>query len=217
MININFYFLYKYLGYEMYFYTLKRIDSIFNNEKILFIVENFRYLIFIDIFIFLLHIIKPSFLLSGFLLSLFGEFIQIWSFASLEKNTTLAFRGPYSLTRNPMYIGRFFLLFGIVLLVGEIWIIIVFVMIYYFYVTNRVRREEKRLLEIFQEDYQSYCSTVKRFVPSFKHANLKSLIYFNRNLFLRNNGHWNLLGFLFLYFFFYVFILFREIFIKGYA
>ena len=193
----------------MYINITGRINSIFNNERIRALLVDFRYPICFALFILILPQIKPAFLFPAFLVSLFGELIQVWSFASLEKNRTLVCRGPYSLVRNPMYIGRFFLLLGCVLLVGEIWIIIVFLMAYYFYVTNRVRREETRLLEIFQDEYRSYCSKVKRFVPSFKHTNLKSLSYFKWNLFLRNNGHWNLLGFLFLYLFFYFFILFR--------
>jgi len=194
----------------MYANIASRINSTFNNERIRALLVDFRYPICFALLILILPQIKPEFLFPAFLVSLFGELMQMWSFASLEKNRILAFRGPYSLTRNPMYIGRFFLLLGGVLLVGEIWIIIVFVIFYYFYVTNRVRREETSLLETFQDEYRSYCSKVKRFVPSFTHANLKSMIYFNWNLFLRNNGHWNLLGFLFLYVFFFFFILFRS-------
>ena len=186
-----------------------QINSTFNNERIRTLLEDLRYPLCFAFLFLILPQIRTTFLLPAFLVSLFGELIQVWSFASLDKNSTLSFRGPYSLTRNPMYIGRFFLLLGGVLLVDEIWIIIVFVIIYYFYVTNRVRREETRLFEIFQEEYQSYCSQVKRFLPSFKHVNLKSLIYFNWNLFLQNNGHWNLSGFFFIYFFFYLFILFK--------
>jgi hypothetical protein len=172
-----------------------RVNIFLNNEKIRTHLVNFRYPICFALFILILPQIRPAFLLPAFLVSLLGELIQVWSFASLDKNRSLACRGPYSLTRNPVYIGRFLLLLGVVLAASEIWIIIVFMIIYYFYVTNRVRREERRLLKIFQEEYQSYCSKVKRFTPSFKSANVTSIMYFKLNLFLKNSGHLNLFGF----------------------
>lgn len=188
---------------------VSRINSTFNNKRIRTFLVNFRYPIsFVFLFLILFNI-KAVFLLPAFLVSLFGEMIQVWSFASLDKNTSLAIRGPYCLTRNPMYIGRFFLLLGGVLLFGEIWIVIVFVIIYYFYATNRVKREETKLIEIFQEKYQSYCSRVNRFVPSFKDVDFKSLAYFKWNLLLKNNGHKNLLGFFLAYLLFYCFVLFK--------
>ena len=47
---------------------------------------------------------------------MFGQLIQTWCFASLVKNWQLTERGPYLMCRNPMYIGRYFLILGFVLL-----------------------------------------------------------------------------------------------------
>jgi len=186
-----------------------RINLVFNDQKIRTFMVNIRYPIGFALFILILPHMRPDLLFPGFLVSLFGELIQVWSFASLDKNRTLAFRGPYSLTRNPMYLGRFFLLLGVVSTVGKIWIISIFVMFYYFYVTNRVKREEARLLNIFQDKYRSYCVNVKRFTPSLKYAKLKYIIYFKWQLLIKNNGHWNLFFFIFVYFIFYFFVLFK--------
>ena len=133
--------------------------------------------------------------------------IQIWSFASLDKNRKLATRGLYSLIRNPMYIGRFFLLAGCLLLINKIWIILAFAVVYFFYMINRVRREEVKLRETFGEEYESYCSRVNRFIPSFRRINLKFLLYFKWDLLVQNNGHWNSAGVLSIYLFFYLFTL----------
>ena len=134
---------------------------------------------------------------------MFGELIQVWCFATLDKNRTLAVKGPYSLTRNPMYIGRFFLLLGVMLFIGRVRVIFVFAVLYQFYMINRVKREETRLKEIFKEEYDSYCSMVNRFAPSIKQFHLKSLGYFKWSLFFQNKGHWNLAGVLSIYLFFY--------------
>ena len=56
------------------------------------------------------YFMKPQWWLAAFLVSMFGELIQLWAFASLIKNKELAVRGPYVVTRNPMYLGRFFVI-----------------------------------------------------------------------------------------------------------
>ncbi|MCD4717520.1 MAG: hypothetical protein K8R45_12380 [Desulfobacterales bacterium] len=136
-------------------------------------------------------------------MSLFGELIQILSFASLDKNKTLALKGLYLLTRNPMYIGRFFLILGGLILIGNIWVITGFIIIFYFYAVNRVKREERRLGLLFGEQYEDYCREVNRFMPSLKLSNLRTLWSFKWGLLLQNNGHKNLMavlsGYLVLY------------------
>jgi hypothetical protein len=189
----------------MYAKVMRKVDLVFNDETIRSFLDKFRYAICAFFLVLLLPQIQASLLLPGFLVSLFGESIQILSFGSLNKNRTLATRGLYSLTRNPMYIGRFFLLLGGLLLIGRMWIIPVFTVLYYFYMINRVKREETNLREIFGEGYESYCCQVNRFVPSFNGFNWKSLWYFRWNLLVQNHGHWNFAGVLSIYLLFYVF------------
>ncbi|VBB46300.1 membrane hypothetical protein [uncultured Desulfatiglans sp.] len=186
-----------------------RIHLVFNDQRTRTVLTSLRYPIAFALFILTLPHMRSDLLFPGFLVSLLGESIQVWSFASLDKNKTLAFRGPYSLTRNPMYIGRFFLLLGIMLTIGKIVILISYVILYYFYMINRVKREETRLLLIFRDEYQVYCDKIKRFIPSFKYATLESTIYFRWNLFIQNNGHWNLMIFISIYISFYFFMLFK--------
>jgi len=180
-----------------------RIHGLFNNERLRSFLLKFRYLILIAFLIFLLPQIRPSLLLPGLLVSMFGELIQLLSFASLEKNKTLAVKGLYLLTRNPMYIGRFFLILGGLILIGNIWVIPGFIIIYYFYAVNRVKREERRLGLLFGEQYKDYCREVNRFMPSLKPSNRKALWFFKWELLLQNNGHKNLMavlsGYLVLY------------------
>ena len=112
------------------------------------------------------------------------------------------------LMRNPMYIGRFFLLLGCLLITGNVWVILVFVVLYYFYMVNRVKREERKLRILFGQAYEDYCGDVNRFVPSFRRVDWKSLWFFRWNILLQNNGHWNLIAVLisFAVFYFFTFI-----------
>ena len=185
--------------------VVNRTHEIFNNERLRSVLLKVRYPIFLVLFILFIPQIKPSWFLLGLIMSLFGELIQLWCFASLDKNKTLAIKGPYLLTRNPMYIGRFFLILGGLLLAGSIWVMLVFIIAYYFYMVNRVRREEAKLQVVFGEAYEDYCREVNRFVPSFKGIDWRSLLFFKWNLLLENNGHWNLLAVLACYIVFYFF------------
>ena len=188
--------------------VVNRTHEVFNNERLRSVLLKLRYPIFLVLFILFIPQIKPSWFFLGLIISLFGELIQLWCFASLDKNKTLAVKGPYILTRNPMYIGRFFLILGVLLLAGSLWVILGFVPVYYFYMVNRVRREETKLRVVFGEAYERYCRDVNRFVPSFKGVDWRSLLFFKWNLLVENNGHWNLLAMLvgYLVFYFFTFI-----------
>jgi len=182
-----------------------RIHEIFNNQRLRYVLLKSRYPIFLIAVIILILNINPAWFPIGFTVALFGELIQLWCFASLDKNRMLAVKGPYMLMRNPMYIGRFFLLLGVLLLSGNGWIILIFIVVYYFYMVNRVKREEAKLQPLFGESYRKYCQKVNRFMPSLKSVNWESLWFFRWNLLLKNNGHWNFIAMLVCFFMFYFF------------
>ncbi len=189
--------------------VVNQIHGIFNNELLRRALTKLRYPIVIALFILLIPRIKTALLIPGFVVSMFGELIQLWSFASLDKNKALAVKGPYMLTRNPMYIGRFFLLLGCLLLIGKIWLIMVFTVLYYFYMVNRVKREETELRGLFVDTYEEYCREVKRFWPSLRLIKSRSVWSFKWNLLIQNHGHWNLIAVLACYAIFYLSTLVR--------
>jgi protein-S-isoprenylcysteine O-methyltransferase Ste14 len=188
---------------------LSKVHSLFNNKALRSFLLKFRIPICLVIIALALPRLDASLLIPAFLISLFGELIQVWSFASLDKNANIASRGPYTLVRNPMYLGRFFLILGAIILLHS-WIITsIYVVVYYFYMFNRVKREEKKLQEIFGEDYRVYCSSVNRFLPSIFRTDWKSVPFFRWKLFFQNHAHWNLLSMLLLYFLFYIFTIMK--------
>lgn len=126
-------------------------------------------------------------LLAGFVLSMLGELIQVWCFASLDKALTLAVRGPYTMVRNPMYLGRYFILLGFMMLLGNWWVLAGYTVLYWLYMDARVQREERRLRPIFGESYDRYRATVRRFVPGLP-ANGETVLYWNWKLFHQNHA-----------------------------
>ncbi len=191
---------------------IERLNALFNNKAARKALLKVRIPVFLAALVLLVPNIKPGLFLPGFLVTLFGSLFQSWCFGSLDKNRSLAIQGPYALMRNPMYLGRFFLLAGCVLLLGNIWVLIIFTALYYFYMTNRVKREEQHLKGIFGEDYQIYCRDVNRFFPTFNGRYMKNLWFFKWDLFRENHGHWNFLAVLASY---GVFAVFTFIVFKG--
>ncbi len=137
--------------------------------------------------------IDQKYLIIGIAVSLIGEVIQVWCFACIEKEKVLTIRGPYQLCRNPMYLGRYFLMLGFVVATGNILAMVLFTGFYWFYMVNRVKREEPVLEEIFGEPYRDYLRDVNRFMPGTKRMD-KDFWFYNNEIMLSNNGHWNFLA-----------------------
>ena len=178
---------------------LNAIHGIFNQPQARKIFLKLRYPLFLVVLVLLARYADSSRLPVAFVVSLFGEAIQLWSFASLVKNEQLTARGPYVLVRNPMYLGRFFLILGIVLLFDNPYVTAAYVAFYYFYMANRVDREEKRLAGLLGQPYRDYCARVNRFLPVFGRLADPAVRFFNWGVLYRNNGHWNLLAMLAFY------------------
>lgn len=136
---------------------------------------------------------RADWLVAGFAVSMIGEFIQLWCFASLDKNATLTIRGPYTLVRNPMYLGRFFIPLGFLMLLGQWWLLLLYALLYWKYMDARVEREEAHLRPIFGQPYADYCARVRRFVPGVPPPGTR-LGYWNWALFRQNNAGRNLLA-----------------------
>jgi protein-S-isoprenylcysteine O-methyltransferase Ste14 len=143
----------------------------------------------------------------AFAVSSVGELIQLWCFASLDKKSELAFNGLYKYTRNPMYLGRFFIVLGYFMLLKTPYIYIMIpliIVIYWMYMWHRVQREEKTLKNILGAPYKEYCEKVNRFIPSPKGMPEGKIRIWNWKLFNQNHGLINLAGMLLSYLAIYI-------------
>ena len=73
-------------------------------------------------------------------------------------------RGPYRITRNPMYLGMALVLLGTAITVGAFSALLVppiFMAIIEF---RFIRPEEAMLRELFGEDFDAYCKLVRRWL-----------------------------------------------------
>lgn len=104
----------------------------------------------------------------GAAVALFGQAIQTWSGAHIRKDQRLTVSGPYCYVRNPMYMGRFLLILGFVLMASNVYVTVAYVVLFAIYAQTRVLREEPRLKELFVADYERYCAEVRRWLPRLK-------------------------------------------------
>lgn len=104
----------------------------------------------------------------GVPVALLGELLQVWAASQLHKDKLFTISGPYSHVRNPMYIGRFILGLGILIMTWNPYLIVGYVVLFAAYAHMRVNREERRLSEIFKPNYQHYCSEIRRWLPRIK-------------------------------------------------
>ena len=104
---------------------------------------------------------------------LFGELIRIWavSYAGGKTRTrkvgapALCTSGPYSFTRNPLYLGNMFMYIGISIIAGAPNIILMISIVFSFFIiqyTFIVSLEEETLTTLFGEQYNNY----KKHVPA---------------------------------------------------
>jgi protein-S-isoprenylcysteine O-methyltransferase Ste14 len=82
----------------------------------------------------------------------------------LKKGQTLTKTGPYRIVRHPIYTGLFFGALGTFLAVDTI-ITLIFAFGVLLFVLNRVRIEEKLMLEKFGKQYVQYQKGTKKLIP----------------------------------------------------
>ncbi len=109
--------------------------------------------------------ISDPWVLAAWSMLLTGLAIRSWSAGTLNKSRELTTVGPYAITRNPLYIGSFLMMFAFCVLCRD-WPTLLFVagpmaLLY----RLQVLFEERRLERLFPEQWPSYVQSTPRFLP----------------------------------------------------
>jgi len=81
-----------------------------------------------------------------------------------ERASSLVTSGVYKITRNPMYLGLFFVLMGWAIILGSIYTFIV-PFIFAFYITRfQIMPEERALAGVFGDAFTAYKQKVRRWI-----------------------------------------------------
>ncbi|MBX3476092.1 MAG: isoprenylcysteine carboxylmethyltransferase family protein [Brevundimonas sp.] len=84
-----------------------------------------------------------------------------------RKKAEIVDRGPYSISRNPLYVFSFIGAFGIGAQTGQITVAAIFVVAAWVIFRATVRKEEAWLSREFGETYAAYVRRTPRFLPRF--------------------------------------------------
>lgn len=126
---------------------------------------------------------------------LLGEAIRILSLGYIErKGQKLANAGPYAYTRNPLYVGNFFLGLGAVIGFGNPVMLVLFAVGYAILYRGTINGEEQDLEEKFGEVYRDYKASVPRLLPQLKPYPRRSDIRYNWRNLLKNREYVTVLG-----------------------
>ncbi|HEA25516.1 MAG TPA: isoprenylcysteine carboxylmethyltransferase family protein [Ectothiorhodospiraceae bacterium] len=102
----------------------------------------------------------------GLLALVVGVLTRSISAGTLHKNQQLNMEGIYAIVRNPLYVGSFFILLGINLIIHHplVWAasIIIFSLTY----IPTILGEENTLKKIFPDQWGQFEATVPRFIPN---------------------------------------------------
>lgn len=94
-----------------------------------------------------------------------GVIIRIWSAGHIHKSSVLSTEGPYSLSRNPLYVGSFILGTGFLVGMADFRLALVFFPFFGFVYWFTIRWEEDKLARRFPDQWENYAGRVPRFLP----------------------------------------------------
>ena len=138
----------------------------------------------------------PRALLIGAGVSLIGLGIRAWAAGHIRKNAELATSGPYAFTRNPLYLGSFFLGLGFTIASGRWELALLFAVLFVGIYFPVMRVEASTMAELFGPQYNPYKKAVPLFFPRltpFRQSDT-SLIRFDLSLYLRYREYRAALG-----------------------
>jgi protein-S-isoprenylcysteine O-methyltransferase Ste14 len=91
--------------------------------------------------------------------------IRAWASGIVMKNEELAVKGPYSLCRNPLYVGNILIGYSFTVIHGSLWsvgLLTLYLLLSYPYT---IKREADRMHDLFGEEYEEYSEEVPVLIP----------------------------------------------------
>jgi protein-S-isoprenylcysteine O-methyltransferase Ste14 len=114
----------------------------------------------------------PQSILYGALVGAVGLFIRAMAAGHLHKQQVLTVTGPYSYTRNPLYLGSAILALGVGIATHSYLSAAILLAYFALFYSIVMRREENELRFHHGEAFESYAQAVPLFFPRLTPANL---------------------------------------------
>ncbi len=87
---------------------------------------------------------------------------------TITKDRRLTTQGPYSWTRNPLYLGSFLLAVGFAIMSASLMAAAILIIPSLLIYPGVIRREEEHLERLFPEEFIGYRASVPRFIPRLR-------------------------------------------------
>ena len=110
----------------------------------------------------------PVLLMVGGSLALLGVLLRGWAAGHLSKEEVLCTSGPYALTRNPLYLGSFWIGTGFTVSGGHILFVVLFLLFFGWIYVRTMRCEEAILRANFGEAFERWRRDVPLFLPKVR-------------------------------------------------
>ena len=109
--------------------------------------------------------------LAGLALIAVGIAIRLWAtlYIGGRKSSSLVRQGPYSITRNPLYVGSIVAAGGVGAQTGSLIVAVVTALVATAVFWFTILREEGYLEGVYGAEFRSYCAAVPRLWPSLSH------------------------------------------------
>jgi protein-S-isoprenylcysteine O-methyltransferase Ste14 len=140
----------------------------------------------------------PASLAVGLPLLAAGEALRLWAAGHLRKTVELATTGPYSHTRNPLYLGRLAIFTGLCVTArlpyGLHWLLLAtgWAIFFGYYLPRKERVEPARLRESHGECYERYHASVPALFPTMRPRSPADGHRWSAERCLANREHWML-------------------------
>lgn len=95
-----------------------------------------------------------------------GLLIRLWANGYAIKTEKLTTCGPYSIVRNPLYIGSALIILGFIIILNLHFIGITFFCIWIAIYLRTIHREEKALEKKFGDEFRAYAQAVPALFPT---------------------------------------------------
>lgn len=110
----------------------------------------------------------------GSALVVIGALLLLWAAITMWQHhttvnpyggvATLVQSGPFSFSRNPIYLGDSVIYFGVMLLWGTLWPLIFYPLVWAAIRYGVIKNEEAHLRTKFDKHYTQYCQRVRRWI-----------------------------------------------------
>jgi protein-S-isoprenylcysteine O-methyltransferase Ste14 len=98
---------------------------------------------------------------------------------------TLNVTGIYSIVRHPLYLGNFFMWFGLIMYVGIVWFIIFGIAFFWVYYERIMFAEEQFIRGKFGEPFMNWAARTPAFIPDFRLWKRSEMTFSLRNVLKR--------------------------------